>query len=172
MSGELAFPWEREAMRGEEMPEGLSFPDQMAYTTLRNVYQAYYNKIISRDVAAAEKGRLKYQYERAVRQMNFDTEEVFSVSNPDVTATDKQNIKKISDATLVSPAIAPAVAQRVYEYYLRRNTNKSKIVYNGEKLGDCLTIPNSWGSANTGNLAKMEIKLSNTVVYSSESKGV
>lgn len=72
MSGELAFPWEREAMRGEEMPEGLSFPDQMAYTTLRNVYQAYYNKIISRDVAAAEKGRLKYQYERAVRQMNFD----------------------------------------------------------------------------------------------------
>lgn len=94
------------------------------------------------------------------------------MSNPDVTATDKQNIKKISDATLVSPAIAPAVAQRVYEYYLRRNTNKSKIVYNGEKLGDCLTIPNSWGSANTGNLAKMEIKLSNTVVYSSESKGV
>lgn len=101
-----------------------------------------------------------------------DTEEIFSVSNPDVTATDKQNIKKISDATLVSPAIAQAVAQRVYEYYSRRNTNKAKIVYNGEKLGDCLTIPNSWGSANTGNLAKMEIKLSNTVVYSSESKGV
>lgn len=73
MSGELAFPWEREAMRGEEMPEGLSFPDQMAYTTLRNVYQAYYSKIISREAAAAEKGRLKYQYERAVRQMNFDT---------------------------------------------------------------------------------------------------
>lgn len=72
MSGELAFPWEREAMRGEEMPEGLSFPDQMAYTTLRNVYQAYYSKIISREAAAAEKGRLKYQYERAVRQMNFD----------------------------------------------------------------------------------------------------
>lgn len=72
MSGELAFPWEREAMRGEEMPDGLSFPDQMAYTTLRNVYQAYYNKIISREVAAAEKGRLKYQYDRAVRKMNFD----------------------------------------------------------------------------------------------------
>ena len=28
--------------------------------------------IISREAAAAEKGRLKYQYERAVRQMNFD----------------------------------------------------------------------------------------------------
>ena len=72
MSGALAFPWEREAMRGEEMPDGLSFPDQMAYTTLRNVYQAYYSKIISREAAAAEKGRLKYQYDRVVRQMNFD----------------------------------------------------------------------------------------------------
>ena len=72
MSGELAFPWEREAMRGEEMPEGLSFPDQLAYTTLRNVYHAYYNKIITREAAAAEKGRLKYVYERAVRQMKFE----------------------------------------------------------------------------------------------------
>ena len=76
MSGELAFPWEREAMRGEEMPEGLSFPDQMAYTTLRNVYQAYYSKIISREAAAAEKGRLKYQYERAVRQRVIKATEV------------------------------------------------------------------------------------------------
>lgn len=72
MSGELAFPWEREAMQGEEMPEGLSLPDQMAYTTLRNVYQSYYSKIISREAAAAEKRQLKYQYDRAVRQMNLD----------------------------------------------------------------------------------------------------
>lgn len=72
MSGAFDFPWEREAMRGEEMPEGLSLPDQMAYTTLRNVYQAYYSKVISRDAATIEKGRLKYQYDRAVRKMNFD----------------------------------------------------------------------------------------------------
>ena len=52
MSEVFEFPWERAAMRGDEMPEGLSLPDQLAYTALRNVYHAYYNKIISRDAAA------------------------------------------------------------------------------------------------------------------------
>ena len=44
-------------MHGEELPEGLSLPDQMAYTCLRNIYFLYYNKTISRDQAAAEKQR-------------------------------------------------------------------------------------------------------------------
>lgn len=42
-------------MHGEELPEGLSLPDQMAYTCLRNIYFLYYNKTISRDQAAARK---------------------------------------------------------------------------------------------------------------------
>lgn len=36
------------------------------------LYHAYYSKIITREVAAAEKGRIKCQYDRAVRQMEFD----------------------------------------------------------------------------------------------------
>lgn len=74
MSGAFDFPWEREAMRGCEMPEGLSLPDQLAYTALRNVYHAYYNKVITRDAASAEKGRIKYRYDLAVRNMNFEKE--------------------------------------------------------------------------------------------------
>lgn len=101
-----------------------------------------------------------------------DTTSVYSVSNPNVTATDKQNVVEISGATLVSPAIGQAVAQRVYDYYLNRNTNKAKIVWNGERLGDYLTMPNAWNSTNTGHLAKMEIKLSNTVAASCETIGV
>lgn len=42
-------------MRGEELPDGLSLPDQMAYTALRNTYRAYYDKTISRDAAADRK---------------------------------------------------------------------------------------------------------------------
>lgn len=101
-----------------------------------------------------------------------DTTATYTVSNADVTANDKQNIVSITDATLISPSIGQAVAQRVYDYFQRRNTNKAKIVYSGEKLGDRLTIYNSWGGTNVGNLAKMEIKISNTVVYNGESKGV
>ena len=32
MSTGFSFPWEKAAMRGEELPDGLSLPDQMAYT--------------------------------------------------------------------------------------------------------------------------------------------
>lgn len=101
-----------------------------------------------------------------------DTTSVYSVSNPNVTATDKQNVIEISSATLVSPSIGQAVAQRVYDYYLNRNTNKAKIVWDGEQLGDYLTMPNAWNSTNTGHLAKMEIKLSNTVAANCETIGV
>ena len=58
MSTGFTFPWEKAAMHGEELPEGLSLPDQMAYTCLRNIYFLYYNKTISRDQAAAEKQRV------------------------------------------------------------------------------------------------------------------
>ena len=101
-----------------------------------------------------------------------DTKTVYEVSNPDLTATDKQNVVEISNATLVSPSIGQAVAQRVYDYNLRRNTNKAKIVWNGEKLGDYVSLPNAWGSSNSGNISKMEILLSNTVAATCASVGI
>lgn len=101
-----------------------------------------------------------------------DTTSVYSVTNPNITATDKQNVVEITDATLVSTSIGQEVAQRVYDYYLKRNTNKAKIVWNGERLGDMLTMPNAWGGTNTGHLGKMEIRLSNTVAANCETVGV
>lgn len=59
-------------MHGEELPEGLSLPDQMAYTCLRNIYSLYYKKTISRDRAAAEKQRVRVQWEKATGAMEFD----------------------------------------------------------------------------------------------------
>ena len=100
-----------------------------------------------------------------------DTKAEYSVSNPNITASDKQNVIEITDATLVSPSIGQKVAQRVYDYYLRRSTNKAKIVWAGEKLGDVLTMPNAWDGTNTGNVAKMEIRLSNTVAANVEAIG-
>lgn len=101
-----------------------------------------------------------------------DTETTYTVKNPDVTATDKQNTVEVRNATLVSPTIGQAVAQRVYDFYSRRNTHKAKVAWKGEVLGDCVTLPNAWGSTNTGNISRMEITLSNTIVASCETIGV
>jgi hypothetical protein len=97
-----------------------------------------------------------------------DTVTVYAVKNPDVTANDKANVVEITGATLVSPAIGQSVAQRVYDYYRRRSTNKSTFVWDGEALGDCVTQPTPWGTTRTGTLAKMTIELSNTVAVSGE----
>lgn len=100
-----------------------------------------------------------------------DTTAVYTVVNPNVTANDKQNVVTIDNATLISPAIAQAAAQRVYDYYTLRANNKAKIVWKGERLGDLLTTPNAWGGTATGNVEKMEITLSNTIAANCETVG-
>ena len=97
-----------------------------------------------------------------------DVQTVYEVSNPNITANDKKNIVEVTGATLVSTSIGQAVAQRVYDYYAKRNTAKTKIVWTGELLGDCVTVPNAWGETSTGNISKMDIALSNTVSASCE----
>lgn len=101
-----------------------------------------------------------------------DTTSTYTVENPNVTATDKQNVVEVSNATLVSPAIAQSVAQRVFDYYSRRNTHSARIVWKGERLGDCVTVPNSWGGTITGNINRLEVKLSNTIVATCRTVGV
>ena len=100
-----------------------------------------------------------------------DIQAIYTVSSPDVTATDKQNVKEFRGATLVSPSIAQSVAQRIYNWYLRRSTAKADIVWKGEALGDYVSFPNSWGGSNAGSITKMEIKLSNTVVSKCKAVG-
>ena len=100
-----------------------------------------------------------------------DAKTVYTITNPDVIATDKQNVIEVADATLVSPDIGQATAQRVYDYYAKRITTNAKIVWAGELLGDCVTLPTAWGTTNAGNLRRMEVKLSNTVVATVASLG-
>ncbi len=90
----------------------------------------------------------------------YDTQNVLTVKNPDVTASDRQNVVEITDATLVGPSNGPAVAQHVYQYYMRRSTQSIKIVMDGEKPGDCVTALTPWGTEITGNVATMNITLS------------
>lgn len=97
-----------------------------------------------------------------------DTTTVYEIKNPNVTVVDKQNVKSVTGATLISPDIGQETAERIYNYYTRRNTASAKIVWRGERLGDCVTVPNAWGGTETGNIEKMDIILSNTVAAECE----
>lgn len=72
MSEQWSFPWEQAAMRGEAMPDGLCLADQMAFTTLRNIYWSYREKRMGREQAAAEKKVLRREWEKAVETAAFD----------------------------------------------------------------------------------------------------
>lgn len=66
-----AFPWEREAMRGEPMPGDLSLPEQMAYIPLRSLYYDYYGKRIPRDAASAEKRKIISACKEAMDELAY-----------------------------------------------------------------------------------------------------
>ena len=58
----IVLPWEKDAMAGNEMPDGLSSPDQILYLELRMLYHQYYQKIIDRDTATKEKKKFLDEY--------------------------------------------------------------------------------------------------------------
>lgn len=72
-----AFPWEREAMRGAEMPDGLSLYDQMAYLSLRTLYHDYHEKRLDRATASAEKRRIVSAWRRAKDAAEFQRKLAF-----------------------------------------------------------------------------------------------
>ena len=59
----VVLPWEKDAMAGAEMPDGLSYPDQILYLGLRMLYRQYYQKIIDRETAVREKKKMIKKYQ-------------------------------------------------------------------------------------------------------------
>ena len=57
----MIFPFEREAERGDPMPDNLSLPDQLAYQFLANLYDRVRRGTITREQAIKEKGQMTYQ---------------------------------------------------------------------------------------------------------------
>ncbi len=102
----------------------------------------------------------------------YHTTAVTTIKNPNVTASDKQNVKEIKDATLVNPGNAAAVARAAYDYYMRRSRQRVKLVMTGEKPGSHMTAPTPWGTAVTGHIASMSITLSGIAAADCEVVGV
>ena len=90
----------------------------------------------------------------------YHTTEVTTITNPNVTASDKQNVVGVKEATLVTPGNAAAVAQHLYSYYTKRNSQKVKIVMDGEKPGDHIATATPWDTVMDGFITSMHIVLS------------
>lgn len=58
------FPYERQAMNGEEMPDGIEYPDQICFLLFRNLYAQLRMGIIGQDIAIREKRKILKEYEQ------------------------------------------------------------------------------------------------------------
>ena len=65
------FTFEREAMKGKPLPQGLDIADSCLYVALKNLYAMYQNKLISRKDATEEKRRLVYNWTTDKAKLDF-----------------------------------------------------------------------------------------------------
>ena len=94
-----------------------------------------------------------------------------TISNPNVTASDKQNVVEVKEATLVTPGNAVAVAQHLYNFYTMRDRQNIKLVMEGEKPGDHIAAATPWGTVMNGYITSMRIVLSGIAAAESEEVG-
>lgn len=92
MSTGYEFPWERAAMRGDELPDGLDLADQMAFTSLRHIYFLYRHKTISRDRASAEKQRVRKEWSMCKKSLEF-TEKTAAFRTKMLNSTEKARME-------------------------------------------------------------------------------
>lgn len=65
------FTFEREAMQGNPLPQGLDIADSCLYIALKNLYAMYREKLISRKDATEEKRRLVYNWTTDKAKLDF-----------------------------------------------------------------------------------------------------
>ncbi len=83
-----------------------------------------------------------------------------TVKNPLVLAADKENVKTISDMTLVNTSNAAALAQRCYDYYASRSQIDERILADGIRIGDLVTQEYSYMDPITGRIISAEYTVS------------
>ena len=82
------FSFERQAMQGQPLPQGLDIADSCLYVALKNIYAMYRNKMISRKDATEEKRRLIYNWKTDKSKIEFLNRESEELRNKIGTASE------------------------------------------------------------------------------------
>ena len=94
----LELPYEKIAMAGGEMPEGLEYPDQILFLGLRLLYDSYRRKMIDRDKATQEKVELLRTYEAHKIVEKLGKEWVDQIKRTELARAEYRKDKTIENA--------------------------------------------------------------------------
>lgn len=94
----LELPYEKTAMSGGEMPNGLEYPDQILFLELRLLYDSYKKNLIDRDTATREKVQLLRTYEAHKSIDNIGKEWVDQIKRTELARAEYRKNKTIENA--------------------------------------------------------------------------
>lgn len=106
---------ERMAKDGNEMPDGLEYPDQVMYLCLRMLYEQLRLGIIDRDAAIREKKRLVREYECYVFQHEMVKEWVQVVKDTELARAEYMKNRTLENADKLIATICPAGRKEKHE---------------------------------------------------------
>ena len=101
----LELPYEKIAMAGGEMPQGLEYPDQILFLELRLLYDSYKHKLIDRDAATREKVELLRIYEAHKIVDNMGKEWVEQIKKTETARANYRKDRTLENADLLVLAI-------------------------------------------------------------------
>ena len=101
----LIFPYERQAMNGDELPDGLEYPDQVAYLCFRMLYAQLRMNLIDRDTAVREKRKILREYEQYKFVDEMGKGWVQKIKNTDIARAEYRKCRTIENADKLLVAI-------------------------------------------------------------------
>lgn len=101
--------YERIAMAGGEMPDGLDWPDRQVFLGLRSLYWQYKNGIVDRETAKKEKIKLLQGYDFQKWQDSFCTQFVEKIKRTEAARQEyrKNRTLENADALILAMENAP-----------------------------------------------------------------
>ena len=101
----VGFPYERQAKDGDEMPEGLDYPEQVAYLCFRMLYAQLRMGIIDRDTAVREKRKLLREYEQYKFLDGLSKERWLQIKETEIARAEYRKCRTLENADLLLIAI-------------------------------------------------------------------
>ena len=105
MSAEFDQALERKASNGEEMPEGLDYPDMVTYLCFRMLYAQLWKGDIDRETAVREKRKILREYDayKLVEQMGKQWVDV--IKNTELARSEYRKHRTLENADKLLIAI-------------------------------------------------------------------
>lgn len=105
MSREFEPELERQAKNGQEMPDGLEYPDQIMYLSMSLLYARLKQGVVDRDTAIREKKKLRKEYQAYQQAEQMGREWVANIRDTETARAEYRKDRTLENADKLLAAI-------------------------------------------------------------------